>query len=58
MAGSRNFKLSTISRKVYLLLEKWAQVSGMPFIMDSYRAEAEEILDAWITISEQIDWFG
>jgi len=53
MAGSRNFKLSTISRKDLMALsEEAAYVSGIPYVMDAYRDEAEEILDAWITISE------
>jgi len=53
MAGSRNFKISTISRKDLMTLsEEAAFVSGIPYVMDAYRDEAEEILDAWVTISE------
>ena len=53
MAGSRNFNLSTISRKDLMALsEEAAYVSGIPYVMNAYRDEAEEILDAWITISE------
>ena len=53
MAGSRNFNLSTITRKDLMALsEEAAYVSGIPYVMDAYRDEAEEILDAWITVSE------
>ena len=46
MAGSRNFRLSTISRKdLMALTEDAAQVSGIPYVMDAYRQEAEAILD-------------
>jgi glutamate synthase domain-containing protein 2 len=45
MAGSRNFKLSTVSRNdVMALTEEAARVSGIPYIMDAYREEAEKIL--------------
>ncbi len=45
MAGSRNFKISTISRNdLMALTEDAAKVSGIPYIMDAYREEAEEIL--------------
>ncbi len=53
MAGSRNFNLTTISRKDLMALSKEAaSVSGIPFVMDAYRDEAEEILNAWVTVSE------
>ncbi len=46
MAGSRNFRLSTISRKdVMALTEEAAKISGIPYVMDAYREEAESILD-------------
>ena len=46
MAGSRNFKLSTISRDDLMsLTEEAAKVSGIPYVMDAYRKEAEAILD-------------
>jgi len=46
MAGSRNFSLSTISRKDLMALTKEAaKVSGIPYVMDAYREEAEEILN-------------
>jgi glutamate synthase domain-containing protein 2 len=45
MAGSRNFNLSTISRKdVMALTEEAAKISGIPYVMDAYREEAEKIL--------------
>jgi len=53
MAGSRNFKLSTISRKdLMALTEEAAYVSGIAYVMNAYRNEAEAIMDAWITVSE------
>jgi glutamate synthase domain-containing protein 2 len=46
MAGTRNFKLSTISRKdVTALTQEAAKVSGIPYVMDAYRQEAEAILE-------------
>ena len=45
MAGSRNFNLNTISRKdVMSLTEEAARISGVPYVMDAYREEAEAIL--------------
>ncbi|MFH1996010.1 MAG: FMN-binding glutamate synthase family protein [Candidatus Omnitrophota bacterium] len=47
MAGSRNFRLSTITRNdVMALTEEAARVSGIPFIMDAFRKEMEEIVEA------------
>ncbi|MEK7851289.1 MAG: glutamate synthase-related protein, partial [Deltaproteobacteria bacterium] len=46
MAGSRNFRLSTISRKdLMALTEEASRISGIPYVMDAYREEAERILD-------------
>jgi len=46
MAGSRNFRLNTISRKdIMALTEEAAKISGLPYVMDAYRKEAEKILD-------------
>jgi len=46
MAGSRNFQLETISRRDLMsLTEEAAEVSGIPYLMDAYRKEAEDILD-------------
>jgi glutamate synthase domain-containing protein 2 len=46
MAGSRNFKVSTISRDdVMALTPEAARVSGIPYIMDAYRDEAEKIIN-------------
>ncbi len=46
MAGSRNFRLSTISRKdIMSLTEEAAKISGISYIMDAYREEADAVLD-------------
>ncbi|PIS33487.1 MAG: FMN-binding glutamate synthase family protein [Candidatus Omnitrophica bacterium CG08_land_8_20_14_0_20_41_16] len=46
MAGSRNFRLNTISRDDLMsLTEEASKVSGIPYVMDAYRKEAEAILD-------------
>jgi len=46
MAGSRNFRVSSISRRDLMsLTEEAAQVSGIPYVMDAYRQEAEMILN-------------
>jgi len=46
MAGSRNFRLSAISRDDLMsLTEEASKVSGIPYVMDAYRKEAEAILD-------------
>jgi glutamate synthase domain-containing protein 2 len=45
MAGSRNFRIGTISRSDLMSLTKeCAEVSGIPFVMDAYRAEADKVL--------------
>jgi hypothetical protein len=45
MAGSRNFNLSELSRKdLMALTEEAARISGIPYVMDAYREEAESIL--------------
>jgi glutamate synthase domain-containing protein 2 len=45
MAGSRNFNLSLVSQKdIMSLTEEAAKVSGIPYVMDAYRKEAEKIL--------------
>lgn len=45
MAGSRNFKISTISRSDLMsLTEECAKVTGIPYVMDAYREEALKIL--------------
>lgn len=47
MAGARSFRLDTVSRKdVVTLTEDAAKISGITYIMDAYREEAERILDA------------
>ncbi|MDD5495583.1 MAG: FMN-binding glutamate synthase family protein [Candidatus Omnitrophica bacterium] len=46
MAGSRNFRLNTISRNDLMsLTEEAAKISGIPYVMDAYRKEAEAIID-------------
>jgi len=46
MAGSRNFRVSTISRNdLVALTEEAARVSGIPYVMDAYRREAELIIN-------------
>jgi glutamate synthase domain-containing protein 2 len=46
MAGTRNFRISTISRnEIMALTEEAAKVSGIPFVMDAYREEAESIIN-------------
>jgi hypothetical protein len=46
MAGSRNFNLSTISRKdLMALTEEAAKISGIPYVMDAYGEEANKILE-------------
>jgi glutamate synthase domain-containing protein 2 len=45
LAGSRNFTLSLVSRKdIMSLTEEATKVSGIPYVMDAYRKEAEKIL--------------
>jgi len=47
MAGSRNFKVCTISRDdLMALTPEAAQVSGIPYVMDAYREEAEKIINS------------
>ncbi len=45
MAGSRNFNINTISRGDLLsLTEECSKVTGIAYVMDAYRKEAEAIL--------------
>ncbi|MFH1328872.1 MAG: glutamate synthase-related protein [Candidatus Bathyarchaeota archaeon] len=45
MAGSRNFKISTISRKDLMsLTEEAEKISGIPYVMNAYKEEADKIL--------------
>jgi len=47
MAGSRNFRLSAISRSdLMALTEDASKISGIPYVMDAYREEADAILEA------------
>jgi glutamate synthase domain-containing protein 2 len=46
MAGSRNFRLSTISRMdLMALTEEASKISGIPYVMDAYSEEANKILE-------------
>ncbi len=45
MAGSRNFRLSAITRNdLMALTEEATRISSIPYVMDAYREEAEKIL--------------
>jgi hypothetical protein len=47
MAGTRSFRVDKIARKdLMALTPEAAQVSGIPYVMDAYREDAESILDA------------
>jgi glutamate synthase domain-containing protein 2 len=47
MAGTRNFSLSSISRNELMsLTEECAKVTGIPYLMDAYRQDAEAILNS------------
>ena len=46
MAGARSFRLDTIKRNDLMsLTEEAARISGIPYIMDAYRAEADAIIN-------------
>ena len=46
MAGSRRFRVPIISRRdVMALTEEASKISGIPYVMNAYREEAEAILD-------------
>ncbi len=47
MAGSRNWNVEYISRKdIFSLTEECAKVTEIPYVMDAYREEALQIIDA------------
>jgi glutamate synthase domain-containing protein 2 len=47
MAGSRNWAVEYISRKdIFSLTEECAKVTSIPYVMDAYKEEALEIIDA------------
>ena len=47
MAGSRNWKVEYISRDdLVSLTEDCAKITGIKYVMDAYREEALEIIDA------------
>jgi glutamate synthase domain-containing protein 2 len=46
MAGSRKFRISTLSRSdLMALTEEAERISGIPYVMSAYREEAEKILE-------------
>jgi hypothetical protein len=46
MAGARSFRLDTITRSnVVALTDDAVRVSGLTYVMDAYREEAEKILE-------------
>jgi len=46
MAGSRNFKISEMSRKdVMALTEEAAKISGIAYVMEAYNEEAQKVLE-------------
>jgi len=48
MAGSRNFTLDTISRvDIMALTREAADVTGIPYVMDAYKEEAEAIISGY-----------
>jgi len=52
MAGSRNFRVDAISRcDLMALTEEAARISGIPYVMDAYREEAERIISGVGAIS-------
>jgi len=45
MAGSRKYRVPAMSRNdLMALTEEAAKVSGIPYVMDAYREEAERII--------------
>ena len=47
MAGARRFKVGVMSRNDLMsLTEDCSKITGIPYIMDAYRAEAESILNS------------
>jgi glutamate synthase domain-containing protein 2 len=47
MAGSRNFRIDTISRDdLMALTEEAAKISGIPYVMEAYREEAMKIIES------------
>jgi hypothetical protein len=47
MAGSRNWEVGYISRDdLFSLTEECTQITGIKYVMDAYRQEALEIIDA------------
>jgi len=46
MAGARCFRIPAVTRRELMsLTRECADVTGIPYVMDAYRDEAEAILD-------------
>ena len=46
MAGTRNYRLDTIARTDLMALTREAEdVTGLAYVMDAYRSEAEAIIN-------------
>jgi glutamate synthase domain-containing protein 2 len=57
MAGSRNFRIDSITRKdIMALTEEAAKISGISYVMDAYRQEAEGILSGQKIVSSRINF--
>jgi hypothetical protein len=47
MAGSRNWEVGYINRKdVFSFTEERAKITGITYVMDAFREEALQIIDA------------
>ena len=47
MAGSRNWQVEYISREdLFSLTEEFAKITGITYVIDAYREEALQIIDA------------
>ncbi|HUT35120.1 MAG TPA: hypothetical protein VNE39_16635 [Planctomycetota bacterium] len=59
MAGSRNFSLATIARQhIFALTQGAARVSGIEYVMDACRPQAEAIIDASPSAGKGKNWGG
>ena len=46
MAGARRFRIDRIVRDdIFALTEEAAKISGIPYVMDSYRQQAMDIMN-------------
>ncbi len=54
MAGSRNFRISSISRKdLMALTEEATKITGIPYVMDAYHEEAYKVLEEKVTETDK-----